>query len=98
MKKSEKLFHRVWRIITFRKGIYGNVGKNNKFCSGVLIDENTNVGNENYFGANVHVTAADIGNYCSIAPNVTIGPGDHPLDLISTKVSVMENAGGGVCD
>lgn len=94
-EKIKKLFHRAWRIITFRKGIYGKVGKNNKFCSGVLIDEKTNVGNDNYFGANVHVTAADIGNYCSIAPNVTIGPGEHPLDLISTKVSVMEKCRGG---
>lgn len=51
------------------------------------------MGNNNYFGANVHVTAANIGNYCSIAPNVTIGPGEHLVDMISTKVSVMEEAG-----
>lgn len=93
MKKIKKAIHRMWRIGTFRKGIYGNVGGGNKFCNGVLIDEGTSVGNNNYFGANVHVTAANIGNYCSIAPNVTIGPGEHLVDMISTKVSVMEEAG-----
>lgn len=93
VERIKKAFHRIWRIITFRKGIYGQVGKNNKFCFRVLIDENTNIGDHNYFGANVHVTAASIGNYCSIAPNVTIGPGDHPIDFISTKMSVMEKAG-----
>lgn len=93
VQRIRKLFHRIYRTLTFRKGIYGKVGKDNKFCSRVLIDENSNVGNYNYFGANVHVTAAKIGNYCSIAPNVTIGPGEHPMDLISTKVSVMEKAG-----
>lgn len=92
-ERIKKILHRICRILTFRKGVYGKVGENNKFCSGVLIDENTNVGCNNYFGANVHVTASNIGNYCSIAPNVTIGPGEHPIDFISTKVSVMEKVG-----
>lgn len=26
MKKIKKAIHRMWRIGTFRKGIYGNVG------------------------------------------------------------------------
>ncbi len=81
----KKAMHRLFRIITGRIGIYGNYGKKCHFCEGTVIDEKTTLGNYNYIGRYCTINAAKIGNYCSIAPFVTIGPGEHPLDLISTS-------------
>ncbi|MCZ4088860.1 CatB-related O-acetyltransferase [Sinorhizobium psoraleae] len=36
-----------------------------------------------YVGMGSRVTAADIGRYCAIAPNVEIGPAEHPTDWFS---------------
>lgn len=93
IERVKKIFHRVVRIITFRIGIYGQIGHRNKFLRNVTIDEKSKIGNYNYFGRNVSITNSEIGNYCSVAPNVIIGPGEHPLDLISTRTIVMEEAG-----
>lgn len=89
----KKAIHRAVRILTLRKGIYGKVGKHNRFKKNVLIDEGSTIGNYNYFGENVKVGSTVIGNYCSIAPNSILGPGDHNLKNISTCVSVMEKTG-----
>lgn len=90
---AKKAIFRIFRIVTFRKGVYGSVGKNNVIKKNTLIDEGSSIGCNNYIGNNVRICASKIGNYCSIAPNVTIGPGEHTLYNISTKVSVMEKAG-----
>lgn len=37
-----------------------------------------------YFNGEAEVFHAEIGRYVSIAPGVLIGPGEHPLDLLST--------------
>ena len=37
-----------------------------------------------YFNGKADVFHAEIGRYASIAPEVIIGPGEHPLDLLST--------------
>ena len=42
------------------------------------------VGKYTYIGANALVQHAIIGNYCSIAQNVSIGLGQHPIDMFST--------------
>lgn len=93
IRLSKKVVFRVIRILTFRKGIYGKVGTGNKFMKNVLINEGCIVGNYNYFGANTSVFSTIISNYCSIAPNVTLGPGDHNLKNISTCIRVMEKIG-----
>jgi len=36
-----------------------------------------------YIGSGSRVTAADIGRFCAIAPNVEIGPAEHPTDWFS---------------
>nr|WP_151613338.1 CatB-related O-acetyltransferase [Sinorhizobium alkalisoli] len=36
-----------------------------------------------YIGMGSRVTAADVGRYCAIAPNVEIGPAEHPTDWFS---------------
>lgn len=89
----KKAIHRTVRILTLRKGIYGIIGKHNCFKKNVLIDEGSTIGNYNYLGENVKVSSTVIGNYCSIAPNSILGPGDHNLNNISTCVSVMEKTG-----
>ena len=91
--KLYKGLFRIWRILLFHKGVYGKYGKGNIFKKNVLINENSIIGNYNYFGEHVSVTAAKIGNYCSIAPNVTIGPGEHDVSNVSTCVRAMEKAG-----
>lgn len=93
IKLTKKAVFRLFRILTFKKGIYGKIGKGNKFMRPILINEKCVIGNYNYFGANVSVTNTTIGNYCSIAPNVTLGPGDHDLTNISTSVRVTDKAG-----
>ena len=42
------------------------------------------MGDFSYVGGNVHIQYATIGKYCSIAEDVRIGLGIHPLDLKST--------------
>jgi len=37
-----------------------------------------------YIGPNTHVNNAEIGKFCSIGPNVRIGPGKHPTNMVST--------------
>lgn len=91
MNRLCKMIHRMYRIVTFRPGIYGKYGHGCKFQHGVLCDENTKIGKYNYFGKYCTITSTIIGNYCSVAPFVSIGPGEHPLDLISTS-GVMLNA------
>lgn len=94
MKKiAKKAIRRLFRIITLHGGIYGEFGSGNIFKHGVIIDEESSIGYNNYFGNNVKVTATIIGNYCSIAPNVTLGPGEHRFDFVSTKISIMEKLG-----
>lgn len=90
MNKMKKAFHRAFRIITFRKGIYGSYGKGNEFKSGIRLDEKTCIGNYNYIGNNVVFTEAALGSYCSIADNVVIGPGDHDYRNISTRSVVLD--------
>ncbi len=93
IRRIKKAAFRLFRVLTFRKGIYGTIGKGNRFMKNVLINESCVIGNYNYFGANASAGNTRIGNFCSIAPNVTIGPGDHQLTNVSTCVRVMEKAG-----
>ncbi len=52
---------------------------------GASIDATSNVGSYTYVGCNTHITKSNIGRYCSIANNVSIGQGEHPLDRVSTS-------------
>jgi virginiamycin A acetyltransferase len=60
-------------------------GNNIVIQSGSSIDENCSIGSYTYIGFNSRITKASIGNYCSIANNVNIGDGEHPLSEISTS-------------
>ncbi len=52
---------------------------------GASIDAQSNIGSYTYIGCNTHITKSNIGRYCSIANNVSIGQGEHPLDRVSTS-------------
>jgi acetyltransferase-like isoleucine patch superfamily enzyme len=52
---------------------------------------NISIGNYSYVSFNSIVYHANIGNFCSIGPNVVIGFGDHPIDMISTSPHIYLN-------
>lgn len=84
MSKVLKGLKRLGRILNGKKGIYGKYGRGNKFLSNVAIMEDSKVGSYNYFGPRTMLNNAVIGNYCSIAPDVKIGQGEHSLYFITT--------------
>ena len=86
----KKAFRRIFRIITFRKGIYGTVGHNNVFKNNVYIHEMSDIGSYNYFGNGTMLANASVGNYCSIAPGVKIGQAEHSVSYITTYNKISE--------
>ena len=66
------------------------IGKNVSIMKNCEIDSLSSIGKYTYVGNNCNVTKANIGNYCSIANNVSIGPGEHNLSKISSN-SVFYN-------
>lgn len=56
------------------------------------VSQDSQIGKYTYIGYNCFVTKAQIGNYCSIANNVSIGQGEHDLNQISTSSYFYENA------
>lgn len=54
------------------------------------IDAHSMVGDYTYIGYNCFVTKAQIGRYCSIGNNVSIGPGEHAINHISTSHFFVE--------
>lgn len=85
MNRIRKAIHRFLRVITLKKGVYCKYGVSCQFKEGVFADEDTVIGSYNYFGRFTTITKANIGSYCSIAPFVTIGPGEHVVDGVSTS-------------
>ncbi len=59
------------------------IGKYELFGNNVLKD--SSIGKYSYLAHNTIVSNTNIGNYCSIGPNVVIGYGDHPTHLLSTS-------------
>lgn len=55
-----------------------------------LIDKNSCIGEYTFIGRDVSITKASIGRYCSIAPHVQIGMGEHDVNLISTSAYLYE--------
>ena len=50
----------------------------------VNIDASSHIGSYTYIGSRTNITKSNIGCYCSIANNVSIGQGEHPLHHVST--------------
>lgn len=60
-------------------GKYIEIGLN------TCIDKKSIVSSYTYVGKNCNITKAEIGRYCSIANNVSIGQGEHDITKISTS-------------
>ena len=56
-----------------------------------IIDKDSNLGSYTYVGMNTSITKATIGRYCSIGNNVSIGPGEHDLNKLSTSALFYES-------
>lgn len=57
-----------------------------------FVSSDSHVGDYTYIGFNCFITKAEIGRYCSIANNVSIGNGEHDLNDISTCSYFYDNA------
>lgn len=63
-------------------------GNHITILKGSLVCENSSIGSYNYIGHNTLISKTEIGRYNSIASNINIGHGEHPLDLVSTSLLV----------
>lgn len=68
------------------KGIKSSVMK------GTIVDSESAIGSYCYIGRNCNITKSNVGSYSSIANNVSIGQGEHDLELISTNSLFYCNA------
>lgn len=66
------------------------LGKNPNFHGNNRVS-NISIGLNSYVSFNSIIYHANIGNYCSIGPNVVIGFGDHPINMISTSPHIYLN-------
>lgn len=61
------------------------LGRDVQILHGSSVDASCNIGSYTYIGCYTYITKSNVGRYCSIANNVSIGQGEHPLDNISTS-------------
>ena len=57
------------------------------------IKSNVKIGAYTYFESGRIGSLEEIGNYCSVAPNVSIGNGNHPTDYLTTHPIAFNAAG-----
>lgn len=67
------------------------INHNTTIMEGSTTDHLTTIGSYCYIGRYCYLTKVKIGNYCSIANNVSIGQGEHDLNKISTNSLFYEN-------
>jgi acetyltransferase-like isoleucine patch superfamily enzyme len=58
---------------------------------GSFVTNDSVIGAHTYIGFNASITRSNIGRYVSIANRVSIGSGEHPLNLISTNSIFYES-------
>lgn len=88
MKLFKKLFKKRHRCKLLGKHI--EIGESR-------VDKNSVVGDYTYIGRNCTVTKAEIGRYVSIANNVTIGPGEHDVNDVTTSAWFYDDAVAVLC-
>ncbi|WP_432717522.1 CatB-related O-acetyltransferase [Staphylococcus equorum] len=91
MKLLNKIVFRMIRILKLKKGIYGEIGKGNKFGSHTFISEGAVIGKYNYIGPSCMVNNAKIGNYCSLGPNVKLGQAEHSKEFWTTSQLISKD-------
>src|SRR5574344_1342169 len=75
---------KLYQCIKYRSCILGMVGSNNKFRPHTSVTSAAVIGNNNYFGDRCMVGNAEIGNYCSFAPDVKIAQSQHSISYLTT--------------
>ena len=80
------------RIFSDKASLDSRYGTAIEIQLNTFIDPFCEIGSYTYIGQNVFITKAEIGRYCSIANNVSIGPGEHKLDRISTSSHFYDDA------
>lgn len=84
---------RLGGILTRLKGVFG-INRNlsdSEIMEGSHVSNDSIIGNYSYVGYNTFITKANIGRYCSIANNVSIGQGEHLINNISTSSLFYED-------
>lgn len=95
---------KIFTVIRFSNIVtsYGvTIGKGNTFGNFVKIYPNSSVayskiGDYTYIGGNCKLQNCNIGKFCSIAPEVIIGMGIHPINHISTYPGFYSSKASGV--
>ncbi len=89
MNKILKAIHRVFRIISGKKGVYCNHGKGNAFGSNLFLHETSTIGSYNHIGNGTMMANAKFGSYCSMAPYVKLGQMEHDMKCVSTSTQIF---------
>ncbi len=58
---------------------------------GTTVSQDSEIGEYTYIGYNCFITRSNVGRYCSIANNVSIGLGEHDVSRISTNSLFYES-------
>jgi len=94
--------NRYWKVFKhiYNKGaegwdatlqMYENAEKGKFILYGNNTVSNSTIGRNSYVAQNTLIYNSDIGNYCSIGPNVVIGFGDHPTHIFTTSPNIYYN-------
>jgi acetyltransferase-like isoleucine patch superfamily enzyme len=67
-------------------------GKSIYIMAGSFVTEDSKIGAYSYIGYNTIITRSTIGSYASIGNRVSIGPGEHELDCVTTSGFLSENS------
>lgn len=86
----QRIFNRTQKELKLSFEEKVELGKVNNFHGNNKV-RNISIGKNSYVSYNSIVYHADIGDYCSIGPNVVIGYGDHPTNMISTSPHIYLN-------
>lgn len=89
VKRAFRALLLMRRFPTLHIGSYTIITNDCQFGVGNIVYGNSKLvnvtmGDLSYVGGNVHIQYTTIGKHCSIAENVRIGLGIHPLNLAST--------------
>lgn len=86
------IIHKNVKIKSNFVNLKTKIGNGSILMEGTVTDTLTEIGKFSYIGRYCYLTKTKIGNYCSIANNVSIGQGEHDLEKISTNSIFYENA------
>jgi len=82
--KLQYVWSKVFKKIRGSAVLKSSIHPTSKIESGSNI-VNTTMGKHSFCGYNCDINNTEIGSFCSIANNVVIGGGMHPIDWVSTS-------------